>query len=151
MQSDEKKFTATTDISEYSTFKILDSSKPVSGDIVEVQQDNKKESSEIDSDFDDVRSNIKEIIEKGSTLLDSMIELAKASDHPRAFEVAGNLATSLINANKELLDIHEKKNKIKGNQKSTSDSQTNIQNNTVFVGSPAEVAELFRNKNINHE
>lgn len=133
--------------------EIRDLSKKSLGDIIPKEKsevtENEQSPSNIDKDFEGARDNIKSIVEKGNGILDDMIALAKASDHPRAFEVAGSLINTLISANKDLLEIYEKKNKIKGvSQKTPEPTQTNIQNNTVFVGSPNELLDILSKKEI---
>lgn len=140
-------FKPTTDISDLSnkTLKDLFASDAPSREVVEFEQP--KETSDIDDDFEKVRTNISDIIEKGSGVLDDMINLARASDHPRAFEVAGTLINTLINANKDLLEIHEKKKKIAGKvQEPTSGSVTN---NNVFVGSTKDLKDFLNNRKNN--
>ena len=55
---------------------------------------------EIDSDYKYARENLYGVIEKGTEALDTLIELAKASEHPRAFEVVSQLTKTLVDANK---------------------------------------------------
>lgn len=101
-------------------------------------------------DFEQARSNIKEIIDKGQNVLDDMIALAKASDHPRSYEVAATLIKTLVDTNKDLLDLHKKKKEIQGKQQEQSQAgTTNVQNNTVFVGSGVELLEILKGKNNN--
>lgn len=108
--------------------------------------------SEIDSeeeekaDFEQARTNIKEIIDKGQNVLDDMIALAKASDHPRSYEVAATLIKTLVDTNKDLLELHKKRKELKGKQEQVSSATTNVQNNTVFVGSGVELLEMLKNK-----
>lgn len=108
--------------------------------------------SEIDSeeeekaDFEQARTNIKEIIDKGQNVLDDMIALAKASDHPRSYEVAATLIKTLVDTNKDLLELHKKRKELKGKQEQVSAATTNVQNNTVFVGSGVELLEMLKNK-----
>lgn len=108
------------------------------------------ESAEIDeeerADFDQARTNIKEIIDKGQSVLDDMIALAKASDHPRSYEVTATLIKTLVDTNKDLLDLHKKRKELKGKQEQVSSATTNVQNNTVFVGSGVELLEMLKNK-----
>ena len=68
----------------------------------------KTDTQDIDSDYKYARENLYGVIEKGSEALDTLIELAKASEHPRAFEVVSQLTKTLVDANKDLLDIQKK-------------------------------------------
>lgn len=98
------------------------------------------------ADFDQARTNIKEIIDKGQNVLDDMIALAKASDHPRSYEVAATLIKTLVDTNKDLLELHKKRKELRGKQEQPSAATTNVQNNTVFVGSGVELLEMLKNK-----
>ena len=60
---------------------------------------------DIDSDYNYARENLYEIIENGSNALNDLVEIAKASEHPRAFEVVSTLMKTLTEANKDLLEI----------------------------------------------
>lgn len=129
-------FEPVTDISEISEYKLNDIQEDKVPEVV------KETGNELADDFDMARGNIKDILVQGSDVLEDMIELAKASDHPRAFEVAGNLMKTLIDANKDLIDIHDKKKKIQGVEIGQQTAE-NITNNTI-ISSPAEIAEMLR-------
>ena len=68
------------------------------------------------------------------------LELAKASGHPRAFEVFGQLFKQYTEAQSDLVDLHQKVTKIKGTD---IHKQTNIQNN-VMVGSTADLLKAIK-------
>jgi len=98
----------------------------------------------IDSDFELARKNIKNIIGRGDTALDNILDIAKVSEHPRTYEVAGQLIKTLIDANKDLLDIHKTIKNIK-----TEDDKENFPKNVtnaIFVGSTAELQKLIKEK-----
>ena len=62
---------------------------------------------EAESDFQSARTNIKTIIDQGQEALSGILDLASASEHPRTFEVAGQLIKTLVDANKDLLGLHK--------------------------------------------
>ena len=72
------------------------------------------------------------------------LEVAKQSEHPRAFEVVGNLMKQLADVNQQLLDIHLQKQKLDAPKKGVGDKVTN---NAIFVGSTAELNKLIKNMN----
>ena len=84
------------------------------------------------------------VIEKGTDALDNLIDLAKASEHPRAFEVVAQLTKTLVDANKDLLDIQKKVKDLK-----REDKKENTKNvtNALFVGSTAELQKMISGKN----
>lgn len=105
-----------------------------------------EQSKDIQSDYEFARSNLYQVIEKGSYALDSLLELAKASEHPRAFEVVGQLTKTLVDANKDLLDVQKK---VKDLQKQENveivDGDTkNVTNNNLFVGSTADLLKVIK-------
>jgi hypothetical protein len=104
-----------------------------------VSQDN--QSRDIETDYKYARENLYEIIENGSHALNELVEIAKSSEHPRAFEVVASLMKTLTDANKDLLDIQSKVKKLK-----TDDVQTGPNNvtNALFVGSTAELQNMLK-------
>ena len=71
-----------------------------------------------------------------------MLEIAKQSEHPRAFEVVGQLIKSGLDANKELMTLHKTKKELSMEKGGTT---TNV-NNAVFVGSTADLQKLLKAK-----
>ena len=101
-------------------------------------------SSDVDDDFATARNNLHNIIHKGNDALEEALIVAKTSEHPRAFEVVGGLIKTLVDANKDLLDIQKK---LKDLKKSEDPKETpqNI-NNSIFVGSAAELQALINGR-----
>ena len=90
-----------------------------------------------EEDFTKARENIAKLIEKGESAVDGILQLAKESEHPRAYEVASTLIKTMVEANKELLDVHKQKKDLeKEDYKGPTKA---VQNNTVFVGSTKEL------------
>jgi len=119
----------------------------VGTDLVEVEKENKKVDvpDEIDNDYKYARENLYGVIEKGTDALDNLIDLAKASEHPRAFEVVSQLTKTLVDANKDLLDIQKKVKDLK----KEDDEKQQPQNvtNALFVGSTAELQKMISGRN----
>lgn len=107
------------------------------GELV-VVQDNEPE-----NDFQYARTNLYNVIEKGSQAIEDMIDLARASQHPRSYEVLSTLLKTVTDANKDLLDIRKKKKDLE--DKPVSDPTT--VNNNLFVGSTAELQKLLKSDN----
>jgi DNA polymerase II large subunit len=101
-------------------------------------------SSKIEDDYDKARTNIHDLLEKGTEALTSALEVAKQSEHPRAFEVVGNLVKQLTDVNQQLLDLHQQKQKL-DTPKAGEKTVTN--NNAIFVGSTAELTKMIKNMN----
>jgi hypothetical protein len=103
-----------------------------------------KQDDDITKDYTYARENLYEVIERGTEALDHLLELAKASEHPRAFEVVSTLIKTIGDANKDLLDVQTKVKKLKEEDK--SDNPQNV-TNALFVGSTADLQKLIKGDN----
>ena len=74
-----------------------------------------------------------------------MLHLAKASEHPRAFEVVGQLIKTLTDANKDLLELQKKRKDLQKSDDRKSEAK-NV-TNAVFVGSTSELQALINKRN----
>ena len=94
-----------------------------------------------DTDFHYARENLYNLIERGQDGLEELIEIAKQSEHPRAFEVVGQMIDKLTTTNKELLNLHKTKKDIQ----TEKGGPTNV-TNALFVGSTAELQKMLKGK-----
>ena len=114
----------------------------------EVVPENKKIEENIDYDYDVSRNNLHKLLNQGQDALYHALEIAKQSEHPRAFEVVGNLMKQLADTNEQLLKLSEKKQKMdapKHVEQGPTKQVTN--NNAIFVGSTSELSKLINNMN----
>ena len=95
-----------------------------------------------DTDFQYARENLYNLIERGQDGLEELLEIAKQSEHPRAFEVVQQTIGQLTTTNKELLNLHKTKKDIKAEK-----GPTNV-TNALFVGSTAELQKLLKEKKV---
>ena len=110
----------------------------------------KKESKEVvvpedkdpDIDFETGRKNLYQLIDKGNEAIDGILALAKEGEHPRAYEVAGQLIKTVSEVSQNLLDLQEKLKKIKDVPEKGPKNVTNA----LFVGSTTELTKLLKNK-----
>jgi len=100
-----------------------------------------KNDDDITKDYTYARENMYDVIERGTEALDYLLELAKASEHPRAFEVVSTLTKTLVDANKDLLEVQTKLKKLREEEK--QDSPQNV-TNALFVGSTADLQKLIK-------
>ena len=96
---------------------------------------------DVEDDYQYARKNLYDVIDKGNEALDYLLELAKASEHPRAFEVVGQITKTLVDANNNLLDLQKKIKDLSKNE----DKPQNV-TNSLFVGSTDELLKLLKNK-----
>jgi len=100
-------------------------------------------SNRIEDDYDKTRDNLRELLETGKQALETALTVAKQSEHPRAFEVVGNLIKQLADVNQQLMDIHQQKKKLEEPSKGIKTNNTT--NNAIFVGSTAELSKMISN------
>jgi hypothetical protein len=112
----------------------LDIAEPINDSII--LSDNESD------DYNFARKNIRSILERGTVALDRMIEVADLSQHPRSYEVVSTLIKSLSDANKDLLELSEKKGRI---EKSKNHSETQTINNNLYI-STNELLKLIKDK-----
>ena len=86
------------------------------------------ENADIDDDFATARKNLHQIIHKGNDALEEALLVAKSSEHPRAFEVVGGLIKTLVDANKDLLDIQKKLKDLKKSDDEKAPQSVQAQN-----------------------
>jgi len=94
-------------------------------------------------DYEYARSNFYNVIESGTEALEQMLDVAKASEHPRAYEVVSTIMKTLVDANKDLVKMSTDKLKVEG-ESSTDSSQNPTTNNNLFVGSTKELQQLLK-------
>jgi hypothetical protein len=95
----------------------------------------------IEDDAEYARQNLRKLIDKGSIAADHIVEIAKQSEHPRAFEVAANMMKNLADMNKDLLEIQKRKKDLTG----VAESKSNINvDKAVFVGSTTELVKFLK-------
>lgn len=99
-----------------------------------------EDETEVNSDFQYARENLYKVSELGNKALESMIDIAQSSEHPRAFEVLATLMKQMTDAQKDLLTLREKQNRITGKSQKGPDKVTNA----LFVGSTAELQKLLK-------
>lgn len=98
----------------------------------------------IEDDFDTTRGNLRILLQQGQEALQKSLDVAMQSEHPRAFEVVGNLMKQLADINQQLLDLHQQKQKLDEPSKAEKAKQV-TNNNAIFVGSTAELNKLIKN------
>ena len=98
----------------------------------------------IEDDYTVARNNLRVLLQQGQLALTDALEVAKQSEHPRAFEVVGNLMKQLADVNQQLMDLHQQKQKLDAPSKAEAAKQV-TNNNAIFVGSTTELNKLIKN------
>lgn len=101
----------------------------------------KRINTQVDTDFDFARENMMEVMNKGQEALFELMDVAKQSQHPRAYEVLSTMMNTMLNASKDLMDLQAKKKKLlEDDPEATPNSVTN----NLFVGSTAELQKYLK-------
>lgn len=99
-----------------------------------------EETNVVESDAEFARKNIRELIQKGGFAIEDLLQVAKHSESPRAYEVAANMIKNLSDLNKDLLEIQKRKKDLVVEKSSNG---VNV-DKAVFVGSTAELMKLIK-------
>jgi hypothetical protein len=94
------------------------------------------------NDFEMARSNIHEVIQNGVFAMEKLSQIADASQHPRAFEVLAKLMDTMLQANKDLLDLQKTIREIDSKDEPINNEAKSVTNN-LFVGSTAELQKAI--------
>lgn len=117
---------------------VIDDASVPSIDVKDIEDD------ETIKDIEQARGNIKNIIEQGDDALKEMIALAKQSESPRAFEVASTLMKTLLDANKDFVEMSTKKKYAKEEKMGPKEAaQTNVTNNNLIL-STADLLKMIK-------
>ena len=101
-----------------------------------------KENDDIENDYKYQRENFYNLVERGTDAIDGILEIARESEHPRTYEVAGNLIKQVAEVTEKLGDLQEKMKKLKEVPNNAPKSVTNA----LYVGSTAELQKLLKGK-----
>ena len=105
-----------------------------------------KDKDDIDNDYVNSRENYYDLIEKGQKAIDGILDIAKEGQHPRAYEVAGQLIGQVAQVTDKLQDLQKKLKDLK----EVPQKNTNIKN-ALFVGSTAELQKMLKDENTEGE
>lgn len=100
------------------------------------------ENKNVKDDYEYSRSTYYELIEKGRESLDLMMEVARESEHPRAFEVLSNMIKGIADVNDKLMELNKITKEVT-TDKNKKEEQKAITNNNVFIGSTSELQRLL--------
>jgi len=99
-----------------------------------------KEDQDITNDYKYSRENLYSLVERGQDAIDGILTLAKETEHPRTYEVAGQLIKNVGEVTEKLLQLQEKMKKL---GEETKKAPNKVENN-LFVGSTAELQKLIK-------
>ena len=109
----------------------------------------KSETQDVKQDYEVTRAQLHNLVMKGQEAVDGILDVARSSDHPRAYEVAGQLIKNVADTADKLIDLQKKMKELDAEEKKSGPSTVN---NTMFVGSTAELQKMLKQqKEINKE
>ena len=98
---------------------------------------------DMDADYKYQRENFYNLVERGQDAIDGILELSKETEHPRAYEVAGQLIKTVGETAEKLIDLQSKLKKLEGEEQ-----KVGTQHNHLYVGSTSELQKFLKKKNV---
>ena len=126
--------------------ELFDITDEITTEVVEVEEgelmpENSERAEEVNSDYQYTRSNYYDLIEKGTSAIESSLQIAQQGQHPRAYEVTAQLLKNVGELNKDLMELQITVDKLKGTSKPSK-----VTNNTMFVGSTKELQQMLKQR-----
>ena len=101
----------------------------------------KSDEEDVEKDYKYSRAQLYSLVEKGQEAVDGALDVAQQSDSARAYEVAGQLIKHVADTADKLIDLQKKMKEIdEVKEKNT----TNVTNNSLFVGSTADLQKMLK-------
>ena len=97
----------------------------------------------VETDYRYARENLYNLVERGQDAIDGILELSKETEHPRAYEVAGQLIKTVGETAEKLIDLQSKLKKLEGEEQ-----KVGTQHNHLYVGSTSELQKFLKKKNV---
>ncbi len=94
-------------------------------------------------DYEASRKALRDIVNKGNNAIDDILEIARESEHPRAFEVAATMIKNVAEVNEKLINLQKQMKDITG---AKNQAQLNVGKAAIFVGSTAELSKMIKNE-----
>lgn len=99
----------------------------------------KERSQNIDNDYRYARENLYNLVERGQDAIEGILQLSKDTEHPRAYEVAGQLIKTVADTAEKLIDLNQKLQNLEGESSSVT-----TQHNHLYVGSTSELQKFLK-------
>ena len=107
----------------------------------------KSETADVQQDYEMSRAQLHSLVMKGQEAVDGILDVARASDHPRAYEVAGQLIKHVADTTDKLIDLQTKMKELDKEDKRGPTSVTNA----MFVGSTSDLQKMLKDINKTEE
>ena len=100
-----------------------------------------------DNDYEYTRETLYDLIEKGREGIEDMIEVARQSEHPRAYEVLAGLIKDTANTSEKLMDLHRKVTQLDQMLLPPPEQNKSSTTNNLFIGSTTELQRMLKDLN----
>ena len=120
------------------TFNVESAIEKAEETVVDIKK--AKTDKDVDNDYEYTRGQLYNLIEKGQEAINGILDVAQNSDHPRAYEVAGNLIKNVADISDKLVDLQKKMKDLDEEKK----GPTTVTNNAMFVGSTADLQKILK-------
>ena len=120
---------------------ILDIESDIKEKTAVVKLPDRKEN--VETDYRYARENLYNLVERVQDAIDGILELSKETEHPRAYEVAGQLIKTVGETAEKLIDLQSKLKKLEGEEQ-----KVGTQHNHLYVGSTSELQKFLKKKNV---
>ncbi len=139
------------------TFNTKDKTKALESNLKQTREENNlpvplaNAEQELEDDFQEARDILKRTAEYSEEAIKGMLHIARNSDQPRAYEVAGQLIKALQDNANAMMDVQDKAKKVKG-EEVKSNTTSGVTNNNMFVGSTKDLLRALKAEQvIDHE
>lgn len=137
-------------------FDTKDKTKALQSNLKQVRKDNNipvppaDSEKDLEEDFQEARDILRRTAEYSEEAIKGMLHIAKNSDQPRAYEVAGQLIKALQDNAGAMMDVQDKAKKVKGEEVKSKNNA--VTNNNLFVGSTKDLLRALKDEQvIDHE
>lgn len=101
----------------------------------------------VKDDYEATRATLHRLMTKGEDALDNMLQIAKVSEHPRTFEVTGQLIKTVSEVAKDLMNLQKQVKDLKTPEEKAASQNIQQQNNIVFTGTTEDLLRQMQNLN----
>jgi len=138
------------------TFNTKDKTKALESNLKQTREENNlpvpsaNAEQDLEDDFQEARDILKRTAEYSEEAIKGMLHIARNSDQPRAYEVAGQLIKALQDNANAMMDVQDKAKKVKGEEVKAKNNA--VTNNNLFVGSTKDLLRALKDEQvIEHE
>ena len=115
--------------------------------VEEIKDLRKSQTPDVQQDYETSRAQLHMLVMKGQEAVDGILDVARASDHPRAYEVAATTIKAVGDVTDKLIDLQSKMKEL---DKEDKKGPTNV-TNAMFVGSTSDLQKMLKNINKTEE